>query len=116
MATPLRGEDEGRGGLAFKLPQCPQFIAEDRVRCRFTALGPAHVHGAGLECDRRPLQIAELRHPQPVTEADQDHGSIALAMAVALRRLDETLDFELGQVLAIAAHVPVAAPTERDCP
>jgi hypothetical protein len=49
-------------------------------------------------------------------EADQDHGRIALAMAVALRRLDETLDFELSQVLAIAAHVAVAAPTERDCP
>ena len=78
------------------------------------ALGAAHVHGAGLEGDRRPLQIAQLGHPQAVAEADQDHRRIALAMAIALGRLHQAI--ELGEVLAIAAHVPVAAPPQRDCP
>jgi hypothetical protein len=84
--------------------------------CRLAALGPAHVHGAGLEGDRRPLQVAELRHAQTMPEADQDHGRIALAMAVALGRLDQSVDLKLGEVLAIAAHVAVAAPAQRDCP
>jgi hypothetical protein len=54
--------------------------------------------------------------PAGVTEADQDHGRIALAMAVVLRCLDQALDFELGEVLAIAAHLSVAGPAQRDCP
>jgi hypothetical protein len=28
----------------------------------------------------------------------------------------QALDLELGEVLAIAAHVPVAASARRDCP
>ena len=84
--------------------------------CRLTALGPANVHGAGLERDRRPWQVAQFGDAQAVAVADQDHGRVALAMAVALGRLDQALDLTLGQVLAIAAHVPVAAPAQYDCP
>jgi hypothetical protein len=40
------------------------------------------MHRAGFEGDRRPLQVAELGHSQAVPEADQDHGRIALAMAI----------------------------------
>ena len=86
------------------------------MRCRLTALGAAHVHRAGLECDRRPLQVAKLGHSQAVTEADQDHGRITVSVAVALGDLDQALDLKLGEVLAIAAHVPVAAAAQRDCP
>jgi hypothetical protein len=74
------------------------------------------MHAAGLERDRRPLQIAQLGHPQAVAEADQNHGRIALAMAIAPGRLLQPVDLELGEVLAIAAHVPVAAAAQRDCP
>jgi hypothetical protein len=42
---------------------------------------------AGLEGDRRPLQVAELRPAQTMPEADQDHGRVTLAVAVALGRL-----------------------------
>jgi hypothetical protein len=42
-----------------------------------------------------------------VTKADQDHGHIALAVAVAFGHLHQALDLELDQVLAVAAHVPV---------
>jgi hypothetical protein len=62
---------------------------------RLAALGAAYVHGAGLELDRRPLQAAELGHPQTVPEADQDHGCVALTVAIALGRLDQALDLEL---------------------
>jgi hypothetical protein len=43
-------------------------------------------------------------------------GRIALAVAVALGHLDQALDLEFGQVLAIAAHVTVAAPAQYDSP
>jgi hypothetical protein len=33
-----------------------------------------------------------------------------------LATLIRPLDLEFGQVLAIAAHVPVAAPAQYDCP
>ena len=33
-------------------------------------------------------------------EADQDHGAVALAMAVALGGFDQLLDLALGQVFA----------------
>jgi hypothetical protein len=49
-------------------------------------------------------------------EADLDHGGIALAIAVALGDLDQALDLVLGEVLAIAAHVPVATSAQRNCP
>jgi hypothetical protein len=51
-----------------------------------------------------------------VPEADQDHGGVALAIVVASGHLDQAPDLMLGQVLAIATHVPVAMPTQCDCP
>ena len=86
------------------------------MRDFLAALGPTHMHRPGLELNRRPLQVAELRHSKAVPEADQDHGRIAMAVAVALSCLDQAIDLKLGEVLAIAAHVPVAASAKRDCP
>jgi hypothetical protein len=54
-------------------------------------------------------QLAELRHSKAVPEGDQDHGRIAMAVPVALGHPDQALDFALGEVLAIAAHVPKRA-------
>jgi hypothetical protein len=114
---PPRYEAKTKGEANWRfLPERPQFVAEDGVGRCLTTLGAAHVHGASLECDRRPLEVAQLRYAQAVPEADQDHGRIALAMAVALGHLDQALDLELGEVLAIAAHVTVAAPAQCDCP
>jgi hypothetical protein len=39
---------------ALELPRRPQFVAEERVRRRLTALG-GRTHCAGFECDRRRL-------------------------------------------------------------
>jgi hypothetical protein len=49
-------------------------------------------------------------------ESDQDHARVAMAVPVALGHSDQALDLVLGQVLAIAAHVPIAAPAQCDCP
>jgi hypothetical protein len=38
-----------------------------------------------------------------VPETDQDHGRIAMTVAVAFGHLDQALDLELGQVHPIAA-------------
>jgi hypothetical protein len=37
-------------------------------------------------------------------------------VAAAFSDLDQALDLELGEVLAVTAHVPVAAAAQRDCP
>jgi hypothetical protein len=66
------------------------------MRGFLAALGPAHVHGTGLERDRRPLQVAELRHPESMPKTDEDHGRVAVA--VAFGHLDQALDFKLGEV------------------
>ena len=38
---------------------------------------------------------------------------MALAVAVAFGHLHQALDLELGQVLAVAAHVPVAMASQK---
>jgi len=76
--------------------------------CFLATLGAADIDGAGLELDRRPLQAAELRDPQSVAETYQDHRCVAVAVAVALGRLDQALDLTLGQVLA--GLFPVSMP------
>jgi hypothetical protein len=50
------------------------------------------VQRAGLELHVGPLQLAKLRRPQAMPEADQDHGGVPLPMAVALGSLDQLLD------------------------
>jgi hypothetical protein len=39
-----------------------------------------------------------------------------MAVAVAFSHLHQALDLVLGEVLAVTAHVPVAASLRRDCP
>jgi len=59
----LADEDEGRLGVPFERPQCPQFVAQQWVRAGLPALGPAQVQGAGCELNVGPLQAAKLRSP-----------------------------------------------------
>jgi len=48
-----------------------------------------------------PGQLAQLGSPQTMPIGDQDHGRIAMTVAVALRGLDQLLDLGLGQVLPL---------------
>ena len=58
--APLADEDEGRLGVALQRPQCPQFIAQQRMGAGLPALGPAQVQRAGLKLHVGPLQFAQL--------------------------------------------------------
>src|SRR5258705_7264284 len=55
---------------------------------------------AGLKLHVAPLELTQLRGPQPVPEGDQDHGRIAMAPAIALGGGDQLLNLALGQMLA----------------
>ena len=91
--------------MARELPQRPQFITEEGMCCFLAALRTAYTGRCrSSNLDRRPLKAAELRYPQSVTETDQDHSGVAVAVAVALGRVDQALDLTLGEVLAIATH------------
>ena len=47
-----------------------------------------------------PLELTQLRGPQTVAEGDQDHGGIALALAIAPGGSDQLLNLSLCQMLA----------------
>src|SRR5262249_55693020 len=81
-------------------PQCAYFVALDRMNARRTILRPADVHAACGQLDLRPLQVAQLRGPQSVPVADQDHGGIPVAVTARLPSCGhQALDLGLGQIL-----------------
>ena len=59
-----------------------------------------------------PAQVAQLRRPQAVPVGDQDHGGVAVAVAVGLGGLDQLLDLGLGQMLA-RAQLGIRLPQRR---
>jgi hypothetical protein len=72
------------------------------------------VQGGGGEVDLVPAQVDQFRHPKAMPPRHQDHGAVAVAPAVALRRLDELLHLGRGEVLA-AAQLGVGAALRGDC-
>jgi hypothetical protein len=100
--TALAYEDKGRLGLTLQNPQRPEFIAKQWMRGGCSALGSAQMQVAGLELNIAPLKLAQLRGPQAVPEGDQDHGGIAVPMAIALSGGNQLLNLALGQMLARA--------------
>ena len=63
------------------------------------ALDPAHRQGGLVEVDLVPAQVDQLADPQTMTIGHQDHGGVAVTVAVVLDLVDQTLDLGLGQVL-----------------
>ena len=59
----LADEDEGRLGVPFERPQCPQFVAQQWVRAGLPALGPAQVQDANSTSDHCRPQSSEARRP-----------------------------------------------------
>jgi hypothetical protein len=59
-------------------------MTQKGMRSFLAAFGAAHMHRGGLELNRRPLQLAKLRHAKAMPEANQDHGRIAMAATVAI--------------------------------
>ena len=83
--SPLRGEDDGRNGLllALELAQGSQLTAGNGMDSRRTILGSIDVQSTVTEVDRIPTQGHKLAYPQAMPIGDQDHGGVAVAMAVA---------------------------------
>ena len=67
---------------------------------RRAALGPIDVQPAVAEVDRIPPQRHQLGRPQAVPVGEQDHGGVAVAVAIEPGRRDQPGDLSVGQVLA----------------
>ena len=79
--------------------QGAELVALDRVGARGAVLDAADVkHGTG-KVDLVPAQVTHLGSPQAVPEGEQDHGGVAVTVAVAPGSLDQRLDLVGGQVL-----------------
>ena len=63
-------------------------------------LRPAAVQGGVPEVDLVPTKVRQLTDPQGVTVSHKDHGERRGGPAVLAGRLDQLLDFGLGQILA----------------
>jgi hypothetical protein len=51
-----------------------------------------------------------------MSEGDQDHGPVAVAVAVLAGRFPQPLDLVFGQVLALAIFAVRLAPRRGNCP
>jgi hypothetical protein len=94
-------------GCALK-PNLAAFPARSTMRAK-----PAVLNGA-------PRSLVNMKgdlgccSAQAMPVSDQDHGGVAMAMAVALGGVAQALDFGVGQMLAAAVGC-VGPPTRRDC-
>jgi hypothetical protein len=87
--------------LTLQAPQGAQLIALKRMDAGRAALGPTDVQAPRGEFDLVPLQVAQLRGPQTMPVADQDHGGVAVTVAAVLPgRGHQGLDLGGGQILA----------------
>ena len=109
--TAFAREDEWRGRvlLALEPAQRPQLAAGQRVDGLRAALEPAHMEAAMGKIDGVPAQRDQLARPQAMAVGDQDHGGVAVAIAVLASCRDQPIDLGIGQVLA-RADLGVAAP------
>src|SRR5262249_60205210 len=79
----------------------------NRSAAILSVLGPADVEAPRIQLDLRPLQIAQLRGPQSMPIADQDHGRIPMPVPASLSGGGhQTLDLSLGQIFAGTATAP----------
>jgi hypothetical protein len=72
------------------------------MHARIAIFDSMNMHVASLKIDIGPTQCTSLRGPQAVPENNQEQGRVPLAVAIAGSRLDQPLDFGLGQILARA--------------
>jgi hypothetical protein len=53
----------------------------------------------GIELHLVPAQVAQLGHPKPVPEGQQDHGRVPVPPSIGLGGLDQGIDLAQRQVL-----------------
>ena len=81
---------------------------------RRALLDPANVQSGRGKIDLVPTQVHEFGRAQPVPVGRKDHGGVPVAVAVALSRLHQALDFGFRQIFA-GAQFAVGEPPRRDC-
>jgi len=96
--TTLADEDEGRLGLTLQGPQSSQLIAQQRMRCRCSALGSAQVESTTLELHIAPLQA---------------HSSLALRPCLNVRRI--MVESRWGQRLPLVASMSFSTSRSVRC-
>jgi hypothetical protein len=114
--SPLRREHERRSWflLALKASQRTQFITEDRMDARRALLDPADVQGTRPEVHLIPTKVHKFEGAQAVPIGHEDHGRVAVVMAVSLGLCRQLLDFGFRQVLP-SAQLLVWKPPRRNC-
>src|SRR5215471_15125993 len=87
--------------LPLKLPQCPDFVATQRMHRWLTTLSPAHMQRSRpAEFNLRPFQIAYFRSPQAMPKGNQHQSGVPVPPAAILRGFNQLLDFSRCQILA----------------
>jgi hypothetical protein len=95
-----RAEVKTKGDSGLSRTEATQGASRDRIEgnSRRAILGPTYAEGRGLERDLIRAEIAELSRPQAASECQEDHRRIAVAVTIALGRLDQLLDLREGEV------------------
>ena len=88
--------------LPLQAAQRPQFRPPSGCVAGVAGLAPADVQIGTAEVHLIPAQIDKLTRPQAVPVGDQDHGRIAVAVAVVLGGIDQPLHLLLSEMLARA--------------
>src|SRR5262249_20012276 len=99
-------EDVGfRRVLATYLAQGADLIAPNRVNAWRATLCSADMQSASIKLYVVPLQITGLACSHPMSVSHQDHGCIAMAVAIVLGGFNQTLDLPLGEIAAANCEV-----------
>src|SRR5262249_23142848 len=76
------------------------------MNARRAPLCSADMQASLVELDLMPLEATDFTCSQPMTIGDQDHGGIAMTMAIHLAgRVHQSLDLALGEVAACNCEV-----------
>jgi hypothetical protein len=111
----LADEDKRRRRtLALEASQRAKLIALQGMGARNAILDPTHVKHSAIEVHLVPTQVARLGRSQPMSEGDQDHGSVPMALTVRLGGFDQAVDLAWREVLA-GAKLGIRSPCRRNC-
>jgi hypothetical protein len=95
-------------------PQGAQLVALDWMRAWYAVFDAARVQDRTAKVDLIPAQIAQLSGAQTMAVGHEDHGCVAVTMAIAASGLNQLLDLARREVLA-GANRDVLRPPRRNC-
>jgi hypothetical protein len=84
------------------------------MSARCSILDTADVKYRAIEIDLIPPQVADLSRLEPVTEGEQDHGRVPMAIAIGLGGFGQSIDLA-GRQVFWRAKLNVRSPCRRNC-